>query len=168
MLLLIGGAFAFTTATGWKLGKDYEIQFSTKGVSGIFKTFTATIEFDEADLDGSKFAMSIDVNSINTGNGLQNKHAIGNDWFDAEKYPKIKFTSSSFEKTGAGYNVKGKLTVKDVTKDITIPFTFKKSGGKGTFVANFSIDRVAYGVGKANGDVGNSIKIEAKIPVSKK
>jgi polyisoprenoid-binding protein YceI len=168
MLLLVGGAFAFTTATGWKLGKEYNIQFSTKGVSGIFKTFTATIEFDEADLATSKFVMSIDVNSINTGNGLQNKHAVGAEWFDATKYPKIKFTSSSFEKTAAGYNVKGKLQVKDITKDISIPFTFKKAGAKGTFVANFSIDRITYGVGKANADVGNSIKIDAKIPVTKK
>lgn len=168
MLLLIGGAFAFTMATGWKLGKDYEIQFSTKGVNGIFKTFTATMDFDEANLASSKFVMSIDVNSINTGNGLQNKHAISAEWFDAAKYPKIKFTSSSFEKTATGYTVKGKLQVKEVTKDVSIPFTFKKSGAKGTFTANFSIDRITYGVGKANADVGNSIKIEAKIPVSKK
>lgn len=167
MLLLVGGAFAFTSATGWKLAKDYSIQFSTKGVSGIFKTFTSTIAFDEADLANSKFVMTLDVNSINTGNGLQNKHAIGDDWFDAAKYPKIKFTSSSFSKTGTGYAVKGKLQVKNVTKDISIPFTFKKTGGKATFTAKFSIDRIAYGVGKATDDVGNTITIEAKIPVSK-
>lgn len=168
MLLLLGGAFAFTTATGWKLGKDYEIQFSTKGVSGIFKTFAATVEFDETDLANSKFVMNIDVNSINTGNGLQNKHAIGDEWFDAEKHPKIKFTSSSFEKTSTGFSVKGKLQVKNTTKEISIPFTFKKSGAKGTFNAKFSIDRTVYGVGKASNDVGNTITIEAKIPVTKK
>jgi polyisoprenoid-binding protein YceI len=167
MLLLVGGAFAFTNATGWKLGKEYNIQFSTKGVSGIFKTFFATMEFDEADLANSKFVMTIDVNSINTGNGLQNKHAIGDDWFDAAKYPKIKFTSSSFTKTGTGYSVKGKLQVKNTTKEVTIPFTFKKTGSKATFNAKFTIDRIAYGVGKANDDVGNTITIEAKIPVTK-
>ncbi|MNE63496.1 hypothetical protein D3C80_1588510 [compost metagenome] len=111
--------------------------------------------------------MTIDVNSINTGNGLQNKHAAGDEWFNAEKYPNIKFTSSSFEKTTTGYSVKGKLQVKDVTKDVTIPFTFTKSGNKGKFVATFTIDRSAYNVGKSGGDVGNNIKITATIPVTK-
>lgn len=167
ILLLVGGVFAFTQVATWKLGKDYAIEFSAKGVDGIFKTFSATINFDETKLAASKFSMSLDVNSINTGNGLQNKHAIGDEWFDAEKFPKIKFTSSSFEKTSAGYSVKGKLQVKDVTKDVTIPFTFAKKGNKGTFVASFSIDRSVYGVGKSGGDVSNNIKITATLPVSK-
>lgn len=64
--------------------------------------------------------------------------------------------------------LKGKLQVKNTTKEISIPFTFKKSGAKGTFNAKFSIDRTVYGVGKASNDVGNTITIEAKIPVTKK
>lgn len=167
VLLLIGGVFAFTQVKTWKVAKDYNIEFSAKGVNGIFKTFAATINFDEAKLSDSKFVMTIDVNSINTGNGLQNKHAAGDEWFNAEKYPNIKFTSSSFDKTASGYSVKGKLQVKDVTKDVTIPFTFTKSGSKGKFVATFTIDRSAYNVGKSGGDVGNSIKITATIPVTK-
>lgn len=167
ILLLIGGVFAFTQSKTWKVSKDYSIDFSAKGVNGIFKTFSATINFDDAQLSASKFVMTIDVNSINTGNGLQNKHALGEEWFNADKYPNIKFTSSSFEKTEKGYSVKGKLQVKDVTKDVTIPFTFTKSGSKGKFSASFSIDRGTYNVGKAGGDVGNSIKINAVIPVTK-
>ncbi|MNJ86321.1 hypothetical protein D3C87_38140 [compost metagenome] len=167
ILLLIGGVFAFTQVKTWKISKDYNVDFSAKGVNGIFKTFSGTINFDEAKLSESKFVLTIDVNSINTGNGLQNKHALGDEWFNADKYPNIKFTSSSFEKTASGYSVKGKLQVKDVTKDITIPFTFTKSGSKGKFISSFSIDRSAYNVGKAGGDVGNSIKINVTIPVTK-
>lgn len=167
VLLLVGGVFAFTQVATWKVAKDYNIEFSAKGVDGIFKTFTATINFDEAKLAASKFVMTIDVNSINTGNGLQNKHATGEEWFNAEKYPDIRFTSSSFEKTASGYSVKGKLQVKAVTKEVAIPFTFSKSGNKGKFVATFTIDRSAYNVGKSGGDVGNTIKITATIPVTK-
>ena len=167
ILLLIGGVFAFTQVKTWKISKDYNVDFSAKGVNGIFKTFSGTINFDETKLSESKFVLTIDVNSINTGNGLQNKHALGDEWFNADKYPNIKFTSSSFEKTASGYSVKGKLQVKDVTKDITIPFTFTKSGNKGKFISSFSIDRSAYNVGKAGGDVGNSIKINVTIPVTK-
>lgn len=167
ILLLIGGVFAFTQVKTWKVSKDYSVEFSAKGVNGIFKTFNATINFDEAKLSASKFVMTIDVNSINTGNGLQNKHALGAEWFNADKYPNIKFTSSSFEKTEKGYSVKGKMQVKDVTKDVTIPFTFTKSGSKGKFISSFTIERSAYNVGKAGGDVGNNIKIDVTIPVTK-
>ena len=167
MLLLVGGVFAFTQVKAWKISKDHSVEFSGKGVDGIFKTFSGTINFDEAKLSASKFVFTIDVNSINTGNGLQNKHALGEEWFHAEKYPNIKFTSSSFEKTSGGYSVKGKLQVKDVTKEVTIPFTFTKSGSKGKFVSAFTIDRSVYGVGKASGDVGNTIKINVTIPVTK-
>jgi polyisoprenoid-binding protein YceI len=167
ILLLLGGVFAFTQVKTWKIGKDYSVEFSAKGVNGIFKTLSGTVSFDEAKLSESKLVFTIDVSSINTGNGLQNKHALGEEWFNADKYPNIKFTSSSIEKKESGYAAKGKLTVKDVTKDVTIPFTFTKSGSKGKFSASFSIDRATYNVGKAGGDVGSSIKINAVIPVTK-
>jgi polyisoprenoid-binding protein YceI len=167
ILLLVGGVFAFTQVKAWKIGKDYNVDFSAKGVNGIFKTFSGTINFDETKLADSKFSFTIDVNSINTGNGLQNKHAVGAEWFNADKYPNIKFTSSSFEKTANGYSVKGKLQVKDVTKEVTVPFTFTKSGNKGKFVSSFSVDRSTYNVGKPGGDVGNTIKINVTIPVPK-
>lgn len=169
LLLLTGVIFSFAPATtGWKVGSDYNISFSATGVSGIFKTFSGTIDFDPANLSTSKFAMTINVASINTGNAMQNKHAKSADWFDAEKYPDIKFASGSFQKTSGGYSVKGKLTIKNVTKEETIPFTFTKNGTKGKFVAKFSVNRIDYGVGKSGNDVGNTIKIEATIPVTKK
>ena len=73
ILLLVGGVFAFTQVKTWKIGKDYNVDFSAKGVNGIFKTLTGTVQFDEAKLSESKFVFTIDVNSINTGNGLQNR-----------------------------------------------------------------------------------------------
>lgn len=166
--VLTTAMFAFAPAsTSWKVGSDHTITFSTSGVSGVFKAFSGTIEFDAAKLSQSKFDFKIDVTSINTGNGMQNTHAKGADWFDASKYPNIKFVSSSFDKTSSGYSVKGKLTIKGVTKDETIPFTFSPNGKKGKFVAKFSVNRIEYGVGKPGNDVGNTIKIEATIPVTK-
>lgn len=167
ILLLLGGVFAFTQVKTWKIGKDYSVDFSAKGVNGIFKTLTGTVNFDETKLSESKFVFTIDVNSINTGNGLQNKHALGDEWFNADKYPNIKFTSSSIEKKENGYAAKGKLTIKDVTKEVTIPFTFTKSGSKGKITSSFSVDRAAYNVGKAGGDVGSTIKINVTIPLTK-
>lgn len=53
--------------------------------------------------------MSIDVASINTGNGMKNSHAKGATWFDVEKYPTINFVSSAISKSATGYEAKGTL-----------------------------------------------------------
>jgi polyisoprenoid-binding protein YceI len=99
---------------------------------------------------------------------LQNKHARGEEWFNAEKYPYIEFTSTKIEKTSEGYKATGKLQMHGVTKEISIPFTFTKKGSKGTFSAKFSVDRSDYQIGKKNGGVAETLKISATIPVIKK
>ena len=62
-------------------------------------------------------------------------------FFDAEKYPLIHFVSYKIEKTTTGYVATGKLTIKETTKDVAIPFTFEGSSNEGTFKGNFEINR---------------------------
>lgn len=166
-LTALAAVFAFTDAQVWKIKDTYNIQFSNSDVSGIFKKFTGTIDFDETSLTTSKFNITIDVASINTGNGLQNKHAKGEEWFDAVKYPSIRFTSSKIEKNGTAYKVTGQLEIKNVKKEISFPFTFTKSGNGGTFSADFSINKNEYNVGKKGDSVGEIIKLKLSVPVSK-
>lgn len=166
-VLFLGGIFAFVQLTNWTVGPAYSIKFSGKGVSGIFKTFVATIAFDENNLATSKFAITIDVASLNTGNAMQNRHATGADWFDATKYPKIKFTSGTFQKSGSGYVVNGKMEVKGKVKDVSVPFNFTNSGSSGVFTSTLTIKRSDYGVGGASTDVSDEIKVEINVPVVK-
>ncbi len=163
-LLTLSAVFAFTTLQNWKIKETHEIQFSSKEVNGVFKTFTGTIAFDAADLAKSKFDLIVDVASINTGNGLMNKHAKGDDWFNAEKFPSIKFTSTKIEKSGTDFKAVGTLEMHGVKKDFTVPFSFKKN----IFKANFSVNRIDFKVGKADNDVSTVLKIDATIPVAKK
>lgn len=163
-LLTITAVFAFTTLQNWKIKETHQISFSSNDVNGVFKTFTGTIVFDAADLAKSKFDLTVDVASINTGNGLMNKHAKGDDWFNAEKYPSIKFTSSKIEKAGTDFKAIGTLEMHGIKKDITVPFSFKKN----IFKANFSVNRTDFKVGKADNDVSTTLKIDATIPVAKK
>jgi len=155
-------------AQQWKIGTDYKLAFSSAEVSGIFKEMSGTITFDPAALGTSKLDLKIKVESISTGNGMMNGHAKGEEWFNSEKYPNISFVSSKIEKTESGYNATGKLEIKGVKKDVTIPFTFVKKGSKGTFVAKFSVNRTDYGVGKKGNDVSETLKITATLPVNKK
>ena len=166
-LLVLTAVFAFSVAQKWAIADKYSIKFSSSDVSGIFKTFTGSIDFDEQNPATSKFDVSIDVNSINTGNGLQNKHAKGEEWFDAAKFPAIKYTSSKIVKAGAGYQVTGNLQIKGVSKEYTIPFTFKKAGAAATFNGSFTVNRSDFKIGKPGGDVAEQIKLDVAVPVTK-
>lgn len=152
----------------WKITDDHNIAFANKDVSGVFKQFSGTITFDPANLSAAKFDLKIQVESINTGNGMQNKHAIASEWFNANKFPDIVFVSDKVEKTDNGYKAVGKLTIKGVTKSVTIPFTFAKKGNKATFVGKFSVDRTDFGVGVKGNDVEENLKITATIHATKK
>ena len=156
------------SAQQWKIGVDHKIAFSCKEVSGIFKELTGSITFDPEKLSSSKFDLKTPVSSISTGNGMMNSHAKGQDWFDADKFPNITFISSKIEKSESGYSVTGKLEIKGIKKDIKFPVTFTKKGTKGTFVAKFSVNRSDFGIGKKGGDVSETLKITATIPVVKK
>lgn len=153
---------------GWKLLETHKVAFSNKDVSGTFDEITGTIFFDSENLSTAKLNFKLKVESINTGNGLQNKHARGDEWFNAEKYPYIEFNSTKIEKSDSGYKAIGKLEMHGVTKDVIIPFTFSKKGNKGTFIAKFSVNRTDYNVGKKGDDVADAIKITATLPVQKK
>jgi len=166
-LFFLGIVFAFTIIPNWKIANDYSIKFSSKDVNGIFRKFSGNIEFDETNLAISKFFLAIDVASINTGNGLQNKHAKSADWFDASKYPQIKFTSTKIEKTGNTYSVKGVMEVHGVAKEMNIPFSFSKTGSNGIFTAAFIVKRSDFNIGKPGSDTANDIKVEVNVPVSK-
>ena len=108
--------------------------------------------------------MVIDVTTINTGNGMQNTHAKGAKWFDAEKFPVIKFTSGTIVKAAVGYAVTGVLDMHGIKKEITFPFTFQNN----TFTGSFDVSRNEFGIGDPkSGKVPAVLKIDLSVPVTK-
>lgn len=153
---------------GWKILETHKVAFSNKDVSGTFDDITGTIVFDSENLSTAKFNFKLKVESINTGNGLQNKHARGEEWFHADKYPYIEFESTKIEKTETGFKAIGKLEMHGVKKDMVIPFTFSKKGSKASFIAKFNVNRTDFNIGKKGDEVADNIKITATLPVQKK
>lgn len=169
IILLAGSAFTFITAQNWQIAEGYSIAFSSNDAGGIFKDFKGNIVFDEQTPAASQFDVTIDVASINTGNGLQNKHAKSDEWFDAAKYPTIHYRSQKIVKSGNGYQVTGELEMHGVRKPLTIPFTFKGTGGnKGVFTGTFNVNRSDFKIGKPGGEVAEQIKLDISVPVVKK
>ena len=168
-LLFLAAAFAFVQAGIWQISDKYNIHFTGGGeIGGIFKTFKGAIVFDENNLPAANFDVSIDVASINTGNGLMNTHAKSAEWFDAAKYPVINFRSKKIVKSGAGYQVTGDLDIHGVKKEMTLPFSFQNKGATATFNGSFIVNRNDFHIGKPGGDVDNNIKLEIMVPVVKK
>ena len=154
-VIIITSAFTFIQTMDWKIADSYSVKFEGGDPSGEFRGLKGAISFDDANLAASKFNVSIDVASINTGNGMKNTHAKSAKWFDAEKYPSISFVSSAITKTTAGYEAKGILSMHGVDKEITLPFTFTNNIFAGTIEVNrldynINVEEPGHGTAKFN------------------
>jgi polyisoprenoid-binding protein YceI len=92
-------------------------------VEGQFKTFSGKVVLDDADLTKSSVEFSVDVASIDTDNADRDKHLRSGDFFAADKHPKITFKSTKIKKAGKAYKVTGDLTIRGVTKSVTLDVT---------------------------------------------
>lgn len=128
--------------------KSHKIAFKIKNagitVDGSFSDLQADIRFDPDNLEKSTVKASVGVASINTGIKKRDKDLQMRKYFDVDKYPRIKMTSKKIEPVGKGkYKGTFDLTIKGVTKQIEIPFTYNE----GTFSAEFNVNRRDFGVG---------------------
>ncbi len=91
-------------------------------VKGSFDEYKASATTtDEDSLDHAKLTFETQINSINTGNTDRDNHLKSNDFFDAENFPTLSFTSTQITNTGGkNYTIEGNLTIKEVTKNITL------------------------------------------------
>ena len=148
-------------------------------VSGKFNSFDGTIESEKEDFTDAKIRFSADIDSISTGNEQRDGHLKSPDFFDAPTHPKLTFESTSFARKGDDYVLEGNLTLRGVTKPITLNVEF---GGVqqdmyGRTVAGFEISgkikRLEYGlqwnaVTEAGGVVvSDDVKLVANVEVVK-
>jgi polyisoprenoid-binding protein YceI len=130
--LAVAALFATTPlfAESFKVDKahsqaEFRVRHMMSSVTGRFNDFGATIDLNRANPDASKVEFTIQTASIDTANENRDKHLRSADFFEVEKYPTIKFTSTKIAPAGKDrYDVTGKLTIRDVTKDVTLPVSF--------------------------------------------
>jgi len=174
ILLFVGLIFTLSAFTSvfistWAIQSNYVIKFSGSGAEGTFQNLSGKINFDENNLQNSFIDVSVDANTIQTGSETKNNHAKDEDWLDVKKYPKIKFKSDAFNKSGDKYLMTGTLELHGVAKKLIIPFSFLSSENTGMFSGEFAINRKDFGInGPFFGFVaGTEVKIQLKIPVKK-
>lgn len=115
------------TTTTWTIDPMHsEVQFKVKHlmvstVTGLFSQYEGTLEMAGDDFEDAKISFSADVASISTGNEQRDGHLKSAEFFDAEQFPQLTFTSTDMKKTGDDtYDLTGHLTMHGVTKPVTL------------------------------------------------
>ena len=123
IFLLIFLAFLVKAQNNIKISSaEVSFLFVNNDVNGTLAGFTSesTIDFDQ--IENSKLKGTVKVETISTGNSIRNWSLRRSKYFDADSYPNITFESTSIKQTGEIIVVSGKLTIKDVTKNIDFRF----------------------------------------------
>ncbi len=145
--------------TKWNLDNSHtNVKFTVthmviSEVDGAFKTFTGSMIASKPDFSDAQIDFSVDIASVNTDNEQRDKHLKSDDFFNAEKFPKMTFKSISMKKlSGNKYELVGDLTIRDVTKKVKFAVTYggtaKDPWGntKAGFKATSTINRLEYGL----------------------
>lgn len=136
-----------------------EIQFKVKhlmitNVTGSFDIFNVDAQTEDEDFAKGRISFTADAASVSTGNEQRDGHLKSADFFDAEKYPQIKFTATNYVSVDqdGSYELTGDLTIKETTKSIKLSVEFggvvKDPYGntKAGFTINGKINRKDFGL----------------------
>ena len=137
-------------------------------VEGKFRKFDAQVNYNAAQPANSKVNISVDVSSLDVGDPTANKEARTKPWFNALQFPKATFVSTSIQSIAAGkLTIKGNLTIKGKTLDVTIPMTVNKEGNNLVFDGSLPISRLAFNIGegkwKDTGQIAEAVVIKLHV-----
>jgi polyisoprenoid-binding protein YceI len=130
----------------------FSIRHFVSDVDGRFKDFDGAINYDAQHPADSSVQFTVKAASIFTDNDQRDNHLKSPDFFDAAKFPALSFTSTRVTPKGSNsFDVTGNLTIKGVTKTVTVPASFlgvvkTPQGEVAGFKSSFTINRLDYGV----------------------
>lgn len=185
-LLLSAAALQAQKAPQWKIDRSHtSVNFVAthffSDVPGSFQTFSGDFRIDPENMAASTLNFTVQVKSVDTDNEKRDNHLRSEDFFHVSEYPNITFRSSEIEKTGKNqYKVHGKLTIRDVTKEVALPVTVKGVMDhpmmENTKILGLSIDtvldRTEYNVGvgdwAATAVVGDEVEVDIDMELNRK
>jgi polyisoprenoid-binding protein YceI len=120
-----------------------------KLVSGRIAAWTGTIVLDPGDLANARLDIRMDMRSASAGTKDIDDVMLGPHFLDATHANEARFTSSSVSRRGDDYVAQGRLTIRDVTRDVALPFSLKIQDGQASARGKLTIKRLDYGVGRS-------------------
>ncbi|MDA8348772.1 MAG: YceI family protein [Pseudomonadota bacterium] len=111
---------------------------------GVFKSFS--VQFDPR---AKTLEVVIDMRSFDTHDAQRNALLAGAQFFDVARYPQARFTATQLHKTPSGYIATGPLTLRGITRTVSVPFTWRLLGRSGGELQGKTvIERLAFGIGQ--------------------
>jgi cytochrome b561/polyisoprenoid-binding protein YceI len=162
MLLVTWALFPLTSIAGesrklphWEVQEEHsELAFvatqNNAPVLGSFRNVNYDIAFDPEHLDQSEITVVVDINSLEALNPEVMSTLKLADWFSSEVFPEARFESTEITKLGGNlFQAEGKLTIRDRTVPVTLPFVLEKYTATDAFVSGeVPLSRNAFGVGQ--------------------
>ncbi len=122
---------SFSQTTAWKFDKAHsQVEFNVtyliiSEVTGNFRAFDGTVKTKGEDFSDAEIEFTIETKSIDTDSEKRDNHLRSDDFFNAKKYPQLKFKSKSMMKVGdKKYKLVGDLTIRDVTKQVELDVVY--------------------------------------------
>jgi polyisoprenoid-binding protein YceI len=171
-LALMGVAFAATWKTDPKQSKlSFVGTQAGASFEGVFERFTANINFDPKDLASSKFDVNIDVKSVNSKDKDRDGTIRGPDLFAVDRWPAALYVTEKFTDSGGGkFIAQGKLTIRDITRDVPIEFTHQVDATGAWLKGSAKLKRLDFGVGQGEWKdtewVSNDVRVEFAMRLS--
>jgi len=168
VVLLITGPFL--NAQEWTTDTavvDFRIRNAGMAVKGTFDSVEIRLEHREKTWKDARLSGRVYAASVDTGNGLRDKHLRDENYFDIQTYPWITMESTALKHTENG-QLEGtfRITLKGRTKEITLPLTYSESGNTLTLLAEFELDRREFGVGGRSLILSDRVRIFVKASLS--
>lgn len=166
--LVLSAAAAMTRAQQRLLPAQSEIAFTSRQmgvpVAGRFRDFDADIAFDPRRPEAAQIRIDIDLASVTLASSEVEAELSTPGWFDSRRTPRARFTSSAVKPLGGGrFEVIGRLTIKNVTRDIAVPVTLAPSGTSTTASGSFVLKRLDFRIG--DGDWGDTSLVADEVQV---
>ena len=132
--------------------KESKVAFNVlnrgKVVTGTMLNLSGTVNFDKKDLTGSDFTASVAPATVNTNNEKRDKHLNKDDFFGTRDFPLISMQSKEILKTDVGYQAVAELSIRDIKKEVRIPFTVKQEENKQILEGTVKIQRMDFELGE--------------------
>jgi len=143
---------------------DFSGSFQGESFQGSFGQWQATIRYDAAHPDQSKFDVEITLASAKTGDNDRDSALPGEDFFDTAQYPTAHFVSTGFRQDGHQVIADGQLTLRGVTRPVSLKVNFKPQGDGATLDVSGKLQRLDFGVG--GGEYADTSVIGADVDVT--
>jgi len=132
--------------------------------TGRFGTFSGTIVFDPAAPSAGHADVTIATSSATTGDQQKDGALPDSDWFAVAKYPQAQFVATGFKPVGSGaYAAVGTLTIRGVSKPLTLPFTLAISGNTAKADGTVQLIRTDYGVGQGAWSTAQYVALQVSV-----